>query len=84
MATVDEITSRPYARVLVPDESGRYSAKILELPGCFAEGDTAEEALEELEEAMRVWVEAALEDGFDIPEPEEWAKQRRRRGAAGV
>lgn len=69
MATVDEITSRPYARVLVPDESGRYCAEVLELPDVFAEGDTPDQAMEALEEALRMWVECALEDGDQIPEP---------------
>ncbi len=69
MATVDEITSRPYARVLVPDESGCYCAEILELPDCFAEGDTPDQAMEALEEALRMWGECALEDGDHIPEP---------------
>ncbi|KKM61029.1 hypothetical protein LCGC14_1535950, partial [marine sediment metagenome] len=39
-----EILRKPYARVLIPDESGGYFAKILEFPGCYAEGETPNEA----------------------------------------
>lgn len=78
MATVDEIMSRPYARVLVPDESGGYFAEILELPDCFAEGDTSEEAFEALEETLRMWAEVAVEDGEHVPEPLEYGSYNGR------
>ncbi len=62
----------PYARVLTPDEeSGGYTAEILEFPGCVTEGDTADEALRNLEDAAEGWIEAALNAGQDIPEPSE-------------
>ncbi len=66
---IKEITDRPYARVLVPDKAGGYVAEVLELPGCISEGETADEAMENLEDAMRGWLEVALEDGKHIPEP---------------
>lgn len=60
---------KPYSRILTPEEEGGFSAEILEFPGCFAEGETASEAYEALERAARSWVEAALEQGQEIPEP---------------
>ena len=61
--------SEPYSRVLVPDPSGGYFAEILELPGCFAQGDTPDEAITNLNEAMEGWFETALAEGQSIPPP---------------
>src|SRR5207237_5770184 len=65
----DEYIKQPYARILIPNEDGRYSAEILEFPGCFAEGETANEAMQNLKDAARSWIEASLEQGHAIPEP---------------
>ncbi|HEX9989278.1 MAG TPA: type II toxin-antitoxin system HicB family antitoxin [Chloroflexia bacterium] len=59
----------PYSRVLIPNQDGTYSAEILEFPGCFAEGDTADEAIRNLEAAAESWVEVSLAQGLEIPEP---------------
>ena len=59
----------PYARVVVPEQGGGFFAEVLEFPGCFAEGDTASEALENLEKVATSWVSAALSQGQEIPEP---------------
>lgn len=76
MKTADTKTKTPkeylqgsYCRLLVPDESGGYTAEIVELPGCYSQGDTAEEAIRNLEEAGENWIAAALEQGQGIPEP---------------
>ena len=42
---------------------------MVELPGCITQGDDFEELGEMVEDAMRAWIETALEDGQDIPEP---------------
>ena len=68
---ISEILARPYRRVLIPDvESGTFTALIPELPGCISEGDTPAEAYENLEEAAESWVEAAMENGMAVPDPE--------------
>lgn len=59
----------PYARILLPERDGGYVAEILEFPGCIAEGDTAEEALRNLEQAATAWIAAAIGQGQHIPEP---------------
>jgi len=59
---------KPYSRVLIPDGDG-YSAEILEFPGCYSQGDTAQDALANIEEAAMNWIEATLEAGRPIPEP---------------
>ena len=63
------LVAMPYCRVVVPDENGGYSAEVLEMPGCLAQGDTAEEALKNLEGAMQSWVDALEGQGGTVPPP---------------
>ena len=63
--------SRPYARRLTPDPSGGYVATIQEFPGLVAEGDSADEALRNLESAAAAWIETSIESGRTIPDPVE-------------
>jgi predicted RNase H-like HicB family nuclease len=66
----EEYFKEPYSRVLIPDEeSGTYTAVILEFPGCIAQGDTPQEAYEHLEDAAKDWIEAALDLKQEIPSP---------------
>lgn len=67
--SVQEYLKEPYARILIPDEQGGYAAEILEFPGCFAEGETADEAIQTLERAAESWIQAALDQGQEIPSP---------------
>jgi predicted RNase H-like HicB family nuclease len=61
---------KPYSRILIPDEeSGTYTAVILEFPGCIAQGDTPQEAYEHLEDAAKEWIAAALDLKQEIPSP---------------
>lgn len=65
-----EYLKEPYARILIPDDdSGTFSAEILEFPGCFAQGNTADEAFENLERTALAWIEAVLRQGKEIPPP---------------
>jgi predicted RNase H-like HicB family nuclease len=57
----------PYSRVLIPDETGGYFAKILEFPGCYSEGETPNEAIANLEEAAIGWLETVIDMGQEIP-----------------
>lgn len=58
-------------QLLRQDEDGDvfWLAEIPDLPGCMTDGATPDEALENLEDAKRLWIETMIEDGFDIPEP---------------
>jgi predicted RNase H-like HicB family nuclease len=67
--TPEEYLKEPYSRVLVPDENGGYAAEMLEFPGCFAEGETADDAMQALERAAQSWIQVALDQGQEIPEP---------------
>ena len=52
-----------------PEGDGDYIAEIEELKGCSAFGETPEEALQEIETAMELWIESAKKHGKPIPKP---------------
>ncbi|CAN5193027.1 type II toxin-antitoxin system HicB family antitoxin [soil metagenome] len=51
------------------DEDGAWVADAPDLKSCSAFGETAEEALAELQVAIQAWLEVAREKGLPIPEP---------------
>src|SRR6267143_1819011 len=66
--TPQEILKQPYERVLIPEDEG-FSASVREFEGCYAYGESANQALQNLEEVALVWIEAQLEKGEEIPRP---------------
>lgn len=60
--------SRQYVVVLEPDEEG-WSASVPDLPGCFSDGTTAEEAEQSIRTAISLWIETAQNNGWTVPEP---------------
>ena len=50
-------------------EDTAFIAEVPELPGCMAHGDTQEDALANIKEAMRLWIDTAHEFGDPVPEP---------------
>jgi predicted RNase H-like HicB family nuclease len=56
-----------YKVVLEPAEEGGYTAYAPSLPGCVSEGDTYQEALNNIREAIQAWLEVAREFGDEIP-----------------
>jgi len=59
----------PYTRELIPEPEGGWFVRVKELPCCMSQGDTVDEAMLMIEEAMRGWLESELENGKTIPEP---------------
>ena len=59
----------PYRVVLHPAEEGGYVVEIAELPGCISQGETVDEAYRMIQDAKICWLETAIEDGIEIPEP---------------
>ncbi len=59
----------PYKYSLYPAEEGGYVVEIPDLPGCISQGETVQEAVSMIDDAKRGWLELALEQGMDIPEP---------------
>ena len=67
---LDSYLSLPYAEVLRPDDEGDFVARIDELQGCVAHGETRERALENLQVMKELWIRDAFENGDSIPEPD--------------
>lgn len=71
MRTIDEYMRLPYKAEIIADlDEGGYVASYPELVGCITCGATMESAVANLEDAKRAWLEAAIEEGLEIPEPE--------------
>jgi antitoxin HicB len=58
-----------YPIYLTPEADG-WGATIPDLPGCVGAGDTISEALAMLDDAKQSWIEASLQRGLPIPEPQ--------------
>jgi predicted RNase H-like HicB family nuclease len=50
-------------------EDEAFIAEAPELAGCFADGETYQEALKNVESVMQEWIETAQELGRPIPAP---------------
>lgn len=68
--TIDYYMTLPYQEVIVAAKDGGYVGYIPELKGCITQSDTKAGILDMLEDAKTCWLEAALEEGIDIPEPQ--------------
>jgi len=56
--------------VLEPSEDGGYTAFVPSLPGCLSEGDTRDEALAHLQEAIELYLEPIEDDSDFAPDAE--------------
>ena len=71
MKTIEEYMLLPYRMEIVPDtDEGGFVVSFPELPGCISCGDTVDKAVENANDAKRAWIEAAIEDGITINEPD--------------
>jgi predicted RNase H-like HicB family nuclease len=51
------------------NEDKAYIAEVPELSGCMAHGDSQENALKNINQAIELWIDTAKEFGDPIPEP---------------
>lgn len=49
------------------DEDGVFIAEVPSLPGCNSFGDTREEALERVKEAIEVYIESLVARNLEVP-----------------
>jgi predicted RNase H-like HicB family nuclease len=55
--------------ILYPDlEDGGWVVEVPSLPGCVTQGETKEEALANVRDAIDTWIEGAAEVGMSVPE----------------
>jgi predicted RNase H-like HicB family nuclease len=68
-----ELAMRPYFVKVIRDETTDgepiYLANVLELEGCFGQGETPEDALADLQLAMVDYIASLLEDDLPVPNP---------------
>ena len=61
---------RRFRVILEANELGGYTVAFPSLPGCISEGDTREEALANIKEAIELYLESLEADGEPIPAEE--------------
>jgi len=61
--------ARSYSVVLEPDPDGGYVAVVAALPGCYSQGETVEDALANVREAIELTIEDMKAAGEPIPDP---------------
>ncbi len=68
-----KLAIRPYFIKVTLDETTDnepiYLAHVLELDGCFGQGEDPKSAIADLRDAMTDFIASLLEDGLPVPEP---------------
>jgi antitoxin HicB len=60
---------REFQVVLTPEEGGGFSVSVPALPGCTSQGETREEALAMIREAIELYLESLETHGDPFPGP---------------
>jgi predicted RNase H-like HicB family nuclease len=60
-----------YRVVLEPQEEGGFTVYVPALPGCVSQGETVEEATENIKEAISLYLESLRERKIPVPRIEE-------------
>lgn len=64
-----------YDVILEPSDEGGFTVYVPALPGCISEGDTEEEALENIKDAITLWLEDQREEiKEDLSAHKEWVR----------
>jgi predicted RNase H-like HicB family nuclease len=66
------VTQLAYPVIVSPlsdADGGGFAATVPDLPGCMSDGDTPEEAIANVQDAIDMWLEAARDAGRQIPPP---------------
>ncbi len=57
--------------VIEPQEEGGYTVYVPALPGCVSQGSTVDEAMENIKEAITLYLESLRERKIGLPQVEE-------------
>jgi predicted RNase H-like HicB family nuclease len=60
-----------YKVLVEPQQEGGYTVYVPTLPGCVSQGETVEEAMANIKEAIEVYLESLSERGIALPQVEE-------------
>lgn len=69
--SVEKYLELGYSMRITPDPELGFFAEIPDLPGCVGDGNTIDDAVADLHDSMKVWLEHAIEKGQEIPPPRE-------------
>ena len=73
-----------YPVVIHKDKRSAYGVSVPDLPGCISAGDTLDEALAMIREAIELHLEGMIEDGQAIPRPKSLEIHRKRHAGAAA
>lgn len=71
MKETENSMKKNYRVALQYDPNGYWLAEHPELPGCIADGETAQDALSSLDISRELWIDSRLATGLEVPEPQE-------------
>ncbi len=54
--------------ILIPEGGGGYVVEVPSLPGCYSQGDTIDEALANIREAIELHIEDMIAAGEEVPD----------------
>ena len=67
---ITQLLDLPWSILVTISPRGGYRARVVEIPGCMVEGESPTEAVSKLKERQAEWLTTALNDGEQIPEPQ--------------
>lgn len=65
----EQLTYSVVIQPLSPEDGGGFIATVPDLPGCMSDGETPQEALDNVQDAIASWIQAARELGHAVPRP---------------
>lgn len=66
---MSELKYRVVIEPLSAEDGGGFLATVPDLPGCMSDGETPQEAVANVQDAIDAWIEAADDLGRAIPAP---------------
>lgn len=64
-----------YTALFIHEKDGGFSVSVPDLPGCFSQGDTYEEALENIQEAIELYLEDIGDSEKELYQPHQSDEQ---------
>lgn len=67
-----DVAELDYAVIIEPlaaEDGGGFVATVPDLPGCISDGETPEEALSNVRDAINAWIDEARALGRAVPKP---------------
>ncbi len=61
------IDSREYSVIIHDAEEGGYSVEVPALPGCYSQGESVDDALENVKDAIALYLDVLADEEADIP-----------------